>query len=148
MIEDTILFKVTFIVSGGNKGSVTDSQCCQGSAGLSKGLLHTDMIIGSIRFRADRKHISAKVDDTVFYAVFCQKFLQLVGNITFGNETKIQSGFWIKKSNGIAGELYLCIINVGECFFYIFSGRDNSLIGISKAPEIREGTNGRIHKTA
>lgn len=67
MIQDTIYFKVAFVIPGGNHAAIRILNGKQGSTGIGKGLLDSHMEWRTVRLFSNGEDVTAKADDGTFH---------------------------------------------------------------------------------
>lgn len=111
VIQGIPIIKTAVIDAGSYEGTV-----CQGKAGyggaVPEGFFHAYRKWFIVRFGAEHDSVASKVDDGILDAVGKKIFFQSVGNIAFGEKSKVKGAFGIGQSDGRAGDHDVTIVNV------------------------------------
>ena len=114
VIQHPVLFKVPLINSRGYHGLIGNFHNSRCLAPVCERHLDADAEGASIWPLSNTKYISAQVDNGAFHFLFQEIIFHFVSNITFGNGSKVDSHSFFFKTDTIAFQSNIFIINEGQ----------------------------------
>ena len=136
----SVFLKISLIISGSNNRLVCYIHNCKCRAVGFKRFLQSDAERGPIISAPYREHISAQVDQSVFYVLADQIFFQPVRNVSFCDAAQIDLRFRIGQSNSISLDSDVTIINVSNGLGKSIRIRKQFFIVICKVPQFTCGS--------